>query len=530
MDSEVKQNNTSGSGFFTEGLFLLIQLCVAIGGGLTLSWALAAWGIGINSDSEAYHVMSRCLSQGEGTFHAVPDCKTLSLHFPPLYPLLIALMRGWSESFMERSAGLNILLYSGSIFVSGSLFKRLTGLPFMGPAGALFVASAPVVVKAHTEAMTEAVFIFLTFFGLLLFLRYLEKTNYWWLLATGVVSGLSLLCRFAGLTTILSMMVATVLYKRRCRKRSLLDAASFVLVALMPMGGWWIRNFYNYGLSLDRIAVFHPPGWSGWNEAAGVFCAWIMSPVFCSFVKEVVLLLGFAGFVLFSWRIGRALAVKNTKDTEIFLFWSFMAVMAILFYLIGLVVTISWLDGYMTLSRRYLLPVYIFTMILVPAWLLRRMICARAAGSLAVFLGKVLLVYWVFFNCSVSVTWLWQQHVRGSGYASRNWRLSPTMQELCRLSGEHVIFTNLKAAAVIHCGTGILEIPWVSDPMNSRMNEDYRQELEQMVRQIKADNGRLVYFDHAPRDLPIESVQVLMERLSLRMVAKFADGAVYLPD
>jgi hypothetical protein len=104
------------------------------------------------------------------------------------------------------------------------------------------------------------------------------------------------------------------------------------------------------------------------------------------------------------------------------------------------------------------------------------------------------------------------------------------MQELCRLSGEHVIYTNLKAAAVIYCGTGILEIPWVSDPMNSRMNVDYRHELEQMVRQIKFDNGRLVYFDHAPRDLPIEPVQVLMERLSLRMVAKFTDGAVYLPD
>jgi hypothetical protein len=104
------------------------------------------------------------------------------------------------------------------------------------------------------------------------------------------------------------------------------------------------------------------------------------------------------------------------------------------------------------------------------------------------------------------------------------------MQELCRLSREHVIFTNLKAAAVIHSGARIFEIPWLSDPMNSRMNAHYQQELEQMVRQIKAGNGLLVYFDQAPSDLPIESAQVLTERLSLRMVAKFADGAVYLPE
>ena len=431
---------------------------------------------------------------------------------------------------MERSAGLNVFLYSGSIFVSGSLFKRLTGLPFMGPAGALLVAVAPVVVKAHTEAMTEAVFIFLTLAGLFFFLCYLERTSYWRLLAAGVLTGLSLLCRFAGLTTILAMMVTIVLFKSQQRKPAIFDSVFFVLIALMPMGGWWIRNFFDYGLSLDRIVVFHPPGWSGWSEASGVFCMWLMSPVFCSFIKEIVLLLGFVVFFLFCWRIGKALALRNTKDTEIFLFWSFMAVMAILFYLIGLVLTISWLDGYMTLSRRYLLPVYVFAMILFPAWLLRRTICCQASGSLRVFLGKVLLVYWVFFNCSVSVTWLWQQHSRGSGYASRNWRQSPTMQELCRLSREHVIFTNLKAAAVIHSGARIFEIPWLSDPMNSRMNAHYQQELEQMVRQIKAGNGLLVYFDQAPSDLPIESAQVLTERLSLRMVAKFADGAVYLPE
>lgn len=528
MDPEMKQNRAVSGPVSAEGFFLLLRLCIAVGAGLILAWALTEWGVIINSDSEAYHVMSRCLSEDRASFDAVPDCKTLALHFPPFYPFLISLLRGWSESFMERSVWLNILLYSGSVFVSGSLFKRLTGFSLMGPAGAFFVASSPVVVRAYTEAMTEGVFIFFTLSGALFFLRYLEKGGYGPLLTTGVLTGLSFVSRFAGLTTILSMVATIIICSRRDKKPLFPAAFLFILTALMPMGVWLVRNLLDYGLVLDRIAVFHPPGWSAWREASGVFCRWVMSPVFCLFTKEIVLLAAFCGFVFFSLRLGKALSSERIKDAEPFFLWSFMAVLGVLFYLTGLVVTVSWLDGYMTLSARYLLPVYIFAMILVPAGVISRIIRCRVPGSVTVFLGKVLLAYWLLFNCLASFTWLWQQHARGNGYASRDWWQSPAMQELCRLSDRHLIFTNLKAAAVIHCGPGILEIPWFSDPMNSRLNGRYSQELAEMVRQMKDRNGRLVYFDKAPRDLPIEPVQLLKARLSLGMVAEFPDGAVYV--
>lgn len=108
-------------------------------------------GIGLSFDPVVYLTVAGNLLKGRGLTQAG---QTLS-HFPPLYPLLLALSGGLAGDLDLGARLLNALLWGANTFVSGLIVRRLTaGRLWPALLAALLMALSPAMFEIHASALS----------------------------------------------------------------------------------------------------------------------------------------------------------------------------------------------------------------------------------------------------------------------------------------------------------------------------------------------------------------------------------------
>jgi 4-amino-4-deoxy-L-arabinose transferase-like glycosyltransferase len=222
--------------------------------------------IGYFPDSTMYDRMSDNILSGQGFSLSVSPPFKPTMFKEPLYSFFIALIKFLPFSNIDYVVFIQILLNPLIAvliyFIGKEIFKeRIARL------SSLLVALIPVYGEISFFVMPEFIFMVLLFATILCLIRAVKLMNLTLFILSGLLLGLSSLCRNAALPLFLIYPIA-ILFKNRkyIKRRLLLNLAVFILSFLIMTVPWMIRNQQKLGLfSISRRGgelLSHQAAWA----------------------------------------------------------------------------------------------------------------------------------------------------------------------------------------------------------------------------------------------------------------------------
>ncbi|MEA2175863.1 MAG: hypothetical protein QOD00_3455 [Blastocatellia bacterium] len=521
--------NLNSQTFIPRPSYFLLALCVL---GIVVLLFSTAWGIGVSPDSTVYIGAARNLMRGAGL--TALTGKSIELepltHYPPLYPLLLALCGAAGSEPLHAARWINAFAFGANVLLAGlsvGMYTRWSvGASVLA---SLLLLAAPDMLQIHSMAWTEPLFILFSLAGLLLLSAYLESGRRALLMAAAATVALGFLTRYVGVVLLATGACGVLLLGGKSYGRRVLDALLFACVAGLPMALWMMRNRRAGGGATDREFVFHPVGFHQLVSALNTVSTWLLLGKVGTGLRAIVFLFEIAclaalGILL--WRRKQARDADEMKMKGKLKRLPALLAICIIFYAGFFIITASFIDFDTVFDERALAPVHALGLVLLIciAWRLFR---AREAGHLLYLSSIILCLAFAGSYIVRGANWVRQKRGDGQGYTSRAWRESATIEHLKSLPPETLIFTNGYDAVYFLTGRRAVFLPEKTIHGTGRANALYASELAHMREQLLDQNGALVYFDGFPERAYLPSEDELRRGLSLRLVSRETDGAVY---
>ena len=195
-------------------------------------------------------------------------------------------------------------------------------------------------------------------------------------------------------------------------------------------------------------------------------------------------------------------------------------------YVTFLAVSISFFDAQTpVLSSRIILPILLpLTISLISlaySWI-------KVFNRRLILYGLLLLLFlFVSINANYTVSKIREIHSIGIGYTSLNWQQSEIIDYLAKNSDTRKIYSN--GPDVIHFLTGkqTAMLPKEASPNTLILNEDFEQEMAQMLQECREGRAYIAYLDkitwrwYLPTAGEVESIQ------NIRILKRKQDGVIY---
>jgi hypothetical protein len=227
-------------------------------------------GLGISADSTQYLATARNLVNGNGLLTVWWSGRAEALtHFPPLYPLTLALLGAGGMS-VERAAWLlQLVLLPANVLLVASLAARISGgtsheRALVAAATATTVAIATDVLSVHTMMYSEP--LFLTLFLLSCDLIASSTAHVRdgragraraQLALAAALASLAVLTRYVGIVLIGTTIVLILGQQIRSRRSRIVRALVYGVVALAPLLCWSAFNQLRGLNASDREMALH---------------------------------------------------------------------------------------------------------------------------------------------------------------------------------------------------------------------------------------------------------------------------------
>ena len=381
---------------------LLLLIATAVGGAAHIFVRTSSHGAGLSYDSVVYISTAENLIAGEGLKPLYGEF----VHWPPLFPLLLAGLGYLGIEGADAGRFLNIVAFGLVIFVSGLWMLRnlMSAIVFM--AGLVAVAVSYGVNYVSSHVWTEPLFILFVLVALLhmgSFLKGDVPTRSWWigLILAGVFSALAALTRYPGITVI---FVGVVLLMLRRDSRPLIkfrDVFVYGSISSFPLLIVLARNFAVSGTLTgarlnttgnsitqtfgEMLSVFHRWGFAGSDLEWWHYYLWALF--------GAIVLMSIAVFIL--QRRKEAVSVWSFRDSDNVAPFALFAVV----YLAFLVSLVPFTLGH-EIDDRLLSAAYV-PLILVFAFLFDRFFVMVCDGRLN--LARWVLVFLIVCLCSGNI-------------------------------------------------------------------------------------------------------------------------------
>lgn len=499
--------------------FLLISVFIALYGVLRLAQA-TPHGMGIGGDSYYYLTAADNLAAGIGFGRLNGRGELIrTTHYPPGYPAAVA---GFQFAGMDRADSvrwLNFLSLAALVLLSGFILRRETGSNYPAFVAQGFIATTPVVFGISVWAMSEPLYLATSFAGLLAFSAYLEKGNRWLLAGSALLVGFSLLTRYLGIALVGTLVIG-LMFRPAPRRARLANIGLVLILALLPVALWMIRNLTVTGNVANRRAFLHLPTYGHFKSLVLHVLEWFVPAEFIhgglQAAAFLVVLIAVGGWLLrklyLADRLGQLLRRERMP---------FILVLHVVMYMAAFGVSLTLFDPLTQVANRILAPVYVTAIILVAlavwdAWtLLRR---AAHVAVLAAFGGLVL------YNASIQATLAESYGTYGLGNAAPSNSQSQTIAAVRDLPDVPIV-TNGISRLYFWADRNSFAIPWVEDRLTGMPDQRYEENLRVLRGRLCEDHGVLVLF-HPERLTPEQApLGDMIEGLALYGV--YPDGAIY---
>ncbi len=220
----------------------LLPALVMLTATLVVRWASVPYMVGVLHDDGIYLLLARSIASGDGFHYSHLIGAPTATHYPPLYPLFLAVVVRLAPSFPEN---VPFLLGLNAVFVGiaacGWWLLATTQLAWRrapAAAGALVATLASPVLMLASALMSEPLFLALLFPALVLSERATASTGRPRVVAMGALIGVIMLVRTHALALLLAVTIVLVV------RRRWLDAAVTFAVALVVQLPWMLWSHW----------------------------------------------------------------------------------------------------------------------------------------------------------------------------------------------------------------------------------------------------------------------------------------------
>jgi hypothetical protein len=143
--------------------------------GVAFIWGATVWGVGVRVDSLAYLTSAEALAQGKCLcwMGSGGELKPL-VHFPPLYPSLVAGVSLFGLSIREAARVVDAGLYGANVVLWALVVHLLTRRYWAGVLVSILLLASPILLRVHDAAMSEPLFLLFTLLALSALAAYLH--------------------------------------------------------------------------------------------------------------------------------------------------------------------------------------------------------------------------------------------------------------------------------------------------------------------------------------------------------------------
>ncbi len=473
-------------------------------------------GLGLSDDSIAYIAGARSLLMGNGYKELWLASNQPVTHLPPGLSSLFAITGYLTGLDPLRGVRLvNGSLFGINTFLLGIISWRLTRSQVAGIILAILFAVNASMLRLHSDAMSEPLFIFLTLLTFLSFARYYRLSHSSelnpqpsselgvnnnqltiWLILTGCMTGVSYLTRYAGLALLATILLALLLLNGTWGGR--IKAPAIFLSGFLPWFlAWSIRNRLFGGTTTNRALQWHPITSENFQIAiynVSEFLipieSWRRSLIRIPGFFEIAV--GMIGLGLITWLIFfyiRFVSGPQLDRPEILAWLNGLFVFA---YLLSIIFAMTFFDASTKFRLRILAPVYVSLLVLLVAsgmWLWNRW---KNPLRSIVLVTAILLFGLSLVDTSQVVAEL---HKGGQGYASFQWYDSKAMGFLRGLSPSIKIYTNEPGAVYLYVNRGAYVLPTHTDPVTAEERSGFDEGVEIVREEVLSGIAVLALFD-----------------------------------
>lgn len=506
----------------------LLILAAAAGAGI--GWWCMSSGVGVSPDSVIYLSAADSLAAGAGlkpiAFHHspnVPGGERLVV-FPPVYPLLLSFSRLLTADQLSGARWLHLLLFAANIFLVGLIVYLATARSALASLVCilLFVSSRRIL-EIHTMAWSEPPFILFILLAVFLLMRHLATPHYLLLVGASLSAGLAITTRYAGVTILPPMIITIFFLDHGPLKTRIRNCLMILGIGIFPLAVWLLRNKLVADSATNRSLAFHPLKISEFNNIVNALLAFWMPLSGNAFVKIVFLFFGtclvLIGIVLVVKDRRREQSEKMNAGTQMF------AAVFITTYLLFLCAYNSLMDPAVDLSTRVLSPVYAPGIILV--------ICVAYKLSR---LGNPNTLWWGFLvlssllisvNAKHAISFAVERHNEGSGYGSRAWAGSKSIEYLQTSSEARTIYSNGIDAIYFLTRREALRIPAKVDATTGKSNSQFAQDINYVRNELLQNRAVVVYLDKITWRWYLPAKDELTNIHKLPVLIQLDDGTIY---
>lgn len=511
----------------TTWAFFAALALLAVAGGWLLFYATPQ-GLGLNDDSIAYIAGARSLLSGQGYREIWLISAGPVTHFPPGFPSALAFFSLVTGIDPLRAARLlNGLLFGLNIFLMGWLALRMTKSRTVGLLTALLFLLTPSLLRIHSNAMSEALYVFFTLVTFLLLDFYFSPHpnpsprgrgagGEGLLLAAGLITSFAFLTRYAALALLATGIVALViLHSERSEWRKRLVSTGIYLAGFVPFVlAWMIRNRIVGGTVTNRAIGWHPitetnarMGIRTFSEFLVPISNWQLSLIKTPELFEIILMLLALGLLVWTLKVGlpRFFQPEKNPQPEVI---SFLNGLYIFGYFLALAATMTFFDPATKFQLRIVAPMLVSLVLLLAFGL--KTVSGWGAGKW-ISLGLAVVIF------AVSVVGMNESlaDLRRGGqvYANERWYDAPAIAELRKLPADVVIHSNQPGVIYLYVGRPGALLP------------EKTQDAIELQAEVLAGKAVIVIFKDSNAD---EATQAYYEALGQGLhVGKYNGDVIY---
>ncbi len=499
---------------------LLLLWAIGLAGGAMILWA-TPWGVGISHDSLFYFSAAENLVAGNGLFWSGEGGVLKPLvHFPPLYPALIALLI-WAGVPPDAGArGLAAILFSLNVMLPPTLIylwsKRL--LPAL--AVGLVLLLSPVLVGAHLAALSEPLYLLISTAVIGLTAWVSIHPGRGGILALALAMSMGYLTRYVGVALFLAVPLILCFSARGTLRKRMTLAASVLGIAAVPAAAWLGRNLLLSGSATNRTLGFHPPGGDALRQFLDVVTAWFVPGVHSHWLEAALFGLALlAALALTAWLVTR----RDERPRHLAIL-ALGSLIYLITYLLGLLASLTLFDASTRIDSRILTPVFLAGVIAwfsllgaLPAGRRWRWIPALATGALLLLTAR--------YSLGALSNTLQTARLEGMGFAGRAWHESETLGWIRGLPPSTIVYSDQPTALEYWTSRPARSIPQRLDPVTRLERGDYPARMESLRQDLLNQGAVMVLF--YPAALPEESASFEDLTRGLELLLEASDASVY---
>jgi Dolichyl-phosphate-mannose-protein mannosyltransferase len=476
------------------------------------------WGIGLNQDSLFYIGGAESILRGQGfSYLQQGEMRTIT-KWPPLYSLVLAMFGMISTSVFAGARWVNALLFGINIVLVGRIVMVKTARLWPALLASSLMLMSGDMLTYHALAVSEPLYI-LFGLGALYFLdKYIQEASIYHLILGSLLVSAATLTRYIGVSLIATLCISLLIFSRRTLRERLIDCVVAGLVSSLPLLLWQVRNWQlsrseaplASGAELARVEFqTHLIEGRHLEPALGVVSSWLVPrplPISLQVLGLVVVLLVFLLIVIRSQR----------GNTFIYLNATYVVV-----YCSSLVFFISFASRDIYFDSRYLLPVFVSTVLVITIWLGQMAWKSKPVVRIATIVLCVLLPLFYIRNAAAVVL---QAHHYGLGFASPTWTQSTIVNSIKYFPSDVRIYSNMPISVIFLTRRQVNALPYKFDPNSEKPFDNYLEKLREIGTTSK-DQRTLIFYLPGPICFPSEDD--LRQTMTLKKIATGPEGSLY---